>query len=81
MSVLEDIFNLAGPFAEAFAQQLVAQTAPESKAAGAKAVDWVREKLLGTKTTADDTLILGNLKAFMEGALEAANKPAPTPTP
>lgn len=75
MSVLDDLVGLAGPFAEAFAQQLVAQTADESKAAGGKAAAWIKEKLLGTKTTADDVLILGNLKAFAEGLLAELNNP------
>ncbi len=79
MSVIDDLVKFAGPFAEAFAQQLVAETADDSKAAGVKAGEWIKDKLLGTKTTADDVLITGNLKAFAEGLLESLNTTSPNP--
>lgn len=67
----QTIINSAlGPFAEGFATQLVVQTKPQAKELGKDAVAEVKKLLLGTATTADDTLVLENLEGFLEGALE-----------
>lgn len=65
-----DMLNLTGPFAEGLAQALVAKSGPVMRKEGAEAVQFLKGKLLGTATTADDTIILGNLREILEGALE-----------
>ena len=70
MSILDKLVGLGGPFAEGLAQSIVSETAPEVGEAGKEAAAWIKGKLLGTKTTADDTLIISNLKAFAQGFLD-----------
>ena len=63
------------PFAEAFAKNLAGKTEQEAEEAGEELVEKVKGLLLGTKTTADDTLILAGLKGLGKGIISGVDKP------